>query len=152
MLTANGKACRRITNSSGLNSVTMKDMDGVDVAYNSAYFANVCATLQLYVGTGKDEPTVNDYSITDMDAGLTTISYTGTNNTTNASYTENYIGVFSKTYRNDTDEDVTVSEVAIMGYGEYPGNIRRKSIIARDVISPVTIKPGEAYTFTMHIG
>jgi hypothetical protein len=39
-----------------------------------------------------------------------------------------------------------------MGYGEYPGNTRRKSIIARDVISPVTIKPGEAYTFTMYIG
>jgi hypothetical protein len=152
MLLANGKACRRITNNGGINSVTMKDMDGVDVTYNPAYFSTFCSSLQLYVGTGKDEPTVNDYSITDIDAGLTTVIYTGTNNTANASYTENYIGVFTKTYRNDTDEDVTVSEVAIMGYGEYPGNIRRKAIIARDVISPVTIKPGEAYTFTMYIG
>lgn len=152
MLLANGKALLRIPNSGAYGQITMKDTDGTDIGYSSTYLNTFCATLQLFVGTGKDEPTVNDYSITDVDAGLTTVIYSGTNNTTSGSYTENYVGVFTKTYRNDTDEDITVSEVAIKGYGEYPGNIKRHAIIARDVISPVTIKPGESYTFAMYIG
>ncbi len=152
MLLANGKALLRIPNNGSYGQITMKDVNGTDIGYSGSYIQTFCATLQLYVGTGNNEPTANDYSITDIDAGLTTITYSGTNTTNNGDYHENYIGIFVKTYRNDTDEDITVSEVAIMGYAEYPGNARRKSIIARDVISPVTIKSGEAYTFTMYIG
>lgn len=153
MLTANGKALCKLNSydqRSGSSRITFLNTSNtettrVDAAGSNpesvTYFLN---TLKLCVGTGSDAPASSDYTMTNMDAGLTVLNRTREGS--NGDYHQNYIGIFNATYRNDTENDVTISEVGIVGTGNDT------ILLAREVIDPVTIAPGEAYTFAMYIG
>lgn len=157
MLTNNGKAMLKINDTTSRSgSMYMKDTSGSTVTVSNGQNSAVSQIFQraeLVVGTGSNTPDAGDYSVTNMDAGLTMVTKSGTNDSESPSYEQGYIAIFSKTYRNDTADNVTISEVAIktlaMDIYQSPQFVL---IIARDVIDPVTIAPGEAYTFTMYIG
>jgi hypothetical protein len=86
--------------------------------------------------------------MTDIDAGLTVLNRTREGS--NGDYHQDYIGIFNTTYRNDTENDIVISEVGIIGSKDSGTDA---VLIARDVLAtPVTIAPGEAYTFAMYIG
>ena len=112
--------------------------------------AGVLGSLTLSVGTGSNAPASTDLDITNKNAGLTVVTRTATTGTINPSYTMDYIGIFTVTYRNDTENDITVCESGLMA--EASGSANKTLLIARDVFEPVTIAPGESYTFSMYIG
>ena len=158
MLTKNGKAMLKINNdTSRSSSMTLINTSGTNVTAqdsNNHAVSQLFSRAELAVGTGSTVPSSSDYSITNEDAGLTTVTKTGTNDSATPSYTQDYIANFSKTYRNDTESDITINEVAIVTKPlDIYGNPQFEVVIARDVLStPVTIAPGEAYTFGMYIG
>ena len=147
MLTANGKALSKFTNSYSRGSTTFMFTDGTTGARSTGGLTQIFTSMKLCVGTGSATPASTDYAITNADAGLTVVTRTGTNDGTAASYTQDYIGIFSVTYRNDTASDITVSEVGLIGSSNSAD-----ILLARETFTPVTIEPGDSYTFTMYIG
>ena len=159
MLTANGKAVCKITNTVTRPGYTylIPDEGDVQTFFNSGgnvqYYNELLDGMHIVVGSGNTTPTSSDKAMDSEVTDLTVLSTTGTNNNDNASYEQDYIAIFSRTYRNDTESDIVISEVGIQHYGHASNSAPLANfLIARDVISPVTIKPGEAYTFTMYIG
>lgn len=147
MLTANGKALCKFSNNYARGSTTFMFTDGTTGARSTGGLTQVFTGMKLYVGTGSATPASTDYNITNADANLTVITRTGTNDGTAASYTQDYIGIFSVTYRNDTGSDVTVSEAGLIGSSNGAD-----ILVARETFTPVTIEAGDSYTFTMYIG
>ena len=151
MLNVNGKALLKITNSQTHSDTTLKTSTGESVGNNTVIHETL-GSLALYVGNDNTAPTADDYTMDTTNLGLTVVNTTGTNNSTPGSYTQNYIAIFNRTFKNDTNADITVSEVGIIGSGRGPYSSEKTFLIARDVLStPVTIAPGDAYTFTMYI-
>lgn len=152
MLNINGKALLKITNSQTHTTTMLKSVTG-ETNNNDTVINETLGSLALYVGNDNTAPTADDYTMDTTNLGLTVVATTGTNDSTAGSYTQNYIAIFNSTFRNDTNADITVSEVGIIGSGRGPFSNPKTFLIARDVLStPVTITPGEAYTFTMYIG
>ena len=152
MLNVNGKALIKITNSQTHSGTLLKAFNGETVS-NDTVISETLGSLALYVGNDNTAPTADDYTMDDTNLGLTVVNTTGTNDSTAGSYTQNYIAIFNRTFRNDTNADITVSEVGIIGSGRGPFSNPKTFLIARDVLStPVIIAPGEAYTLTMYIG
>lgn len=157
MLTDNGKAMLKINDTTSRSgNMYMKNTSGSSVTVSNSQnnaVSQIYQRAELVVGTGSNPPAASDYSITNTDAGLTVVTKTGTNDSTSPSYEQGYIAIFSKTYRNDTGSNVTISEVAIKTLAmDIYSSPQFELIIARDVITPVVIAPGDAYTFTMYIG
>lgn len=120
---------------------------------NSTQWSDTFATLALYAGTGNTPVTSSDYAITNPNAGLTVVMRTNTfnENNKNPDPSQDYIGIFTVTYRNDTESDITVSEMGLIG--NFPNVSIWYVLAARELLeTPITIAPGEAYTFTMYIG
>ena len=157
MLTGNGKALLKINRSSDRASnlpLTLKKIDGAAITISSdasSLISNILSNMNLKVGTGSTEPTKDDYTLTNADAGLTVVSSNGTNTNDGASYEQNYVAIFTKTYANNTDQDVVVSEVGVYSGYSY-GGTQYTYLFTRDAFDPVTIAPGETYTFTARIG
>jgi hypothetical protein len=159
MLTANGKAICKITNAITRPNYTYLIPDEGDVQnfFNSGsnvqFFNEMLAGMHIVVGSGNTAPASSDKALESEVTDLTVITTNGTNTADAASYEQDYIAIFSRTYRNDTESDVVISEVGVQCYA-HCSNVAPLAdfLFARDVISPVTIKPGEAYTFTMYIG
>lgn len=153
MLTKNGKMVCHINNTNNRLSDTTHGYNDQNTycTLSISEFTAFLNSLYLAVGTGTSEPNASDYKITNADIGLTVINRTNTLNS-QGDAVQDYIAIFTTTYRNDTSEDIIATEVGILGtmprYGSSSGGI-----IARDVFStPVTIAPGESYTFSMYIG
>lgn len=151
MLNVNGKALLKVTNSMTHGAPTLKAFNSENVN-NESVINETLASLALYVGSDSTAPTADDYTMGETNLGLTVVATTGTNDSTAGDFRQNYIAIFNRTFRNDTDTDITVSEVGIIGSGRGPFSNPKTFLIARDVIDPVTIAPGEAYTFSMYIG
>ena len=94
------------------------------------------------VGTGDTEPKETDYKL-DNYVEMTPIAQSqngGAGNILNA----------SRTLRNDSSSPVIVKEVGL--YFKANGSGRLKLLLARDVLpTPITMQPGESYTFTFKI-
>ena len=159
MLTSNGKAVLKINSSYARLGPSVKSTDGTIRSLNAAdsgatlLLGALLRTLGLYVGANDTPATSSDYAFTSLrsNLGLTTISMTGTNDATEPLYTQDYMAVFTSTLRNDTASDITVKEVGIIGNAHGQG-YDFPVLIARDVFDPITIAPGEIYTFSMYIG
>ena len=147
MLNRNGKMALKINNSNNRASATYKTTLGNSY---SAGTGTVMQYLKLYVGSGTTEATVDDYALENEEENLTLVASSGTNDSSAATWDQNYIGVFSATFKNDTDADIVVSEIGLTAkLGGTPSN---DIMIARDTFSPVTIAPQATYTFSMTIG
>ena len=115
----------------------------------NAYYTN--GTSGYYVDVGFDDtaPTVNDYKLGDsniLDTNkLTWVSSTSVN-------TEPYIRMVSSTYRNDGSDAVVVKEIGIVSKTNTANTNARNGLLTHSVLStPVTIAPGETFTFTVSL-
>ena len=152
MLNINGKALLKITNSQTHASTVLKAFNQESVS-NDTVLAEMLASLALYVGNDNTAPTADDYAMDTTNLGLTVVYTNGTNNSTPGNFSQNYIAIFNRTFRNDTNADITVSEIGIIGSGRGPFSNPKTFLLARDVLStPVTIAPGDSYDFSMYIG
>lgn len=109
----------------------------------------------VFLGSGTTEPTEDDYTLESpyaySDSGLHVTSIT-------QAYKPDYKTnrVYTITVRNNSAEDITVSEMGWFCAMSFNGGTHSDSdyyrvMLARDVIEPVTIKPGEVRAFPMSI-
>lgn len=119
----------------------------IDTFYNGCY---------IFLGSGTTEPTKDDYTLEAPYAysadGLHVVSII-------ESYKENYKTnrVFTITVKNNSNEDITVSEIGWFlawctdGTTGATPSAYFKNLMAREVFEPVTIKQGEVRAFPMSI-
>lgn len=96
---------------------------------------------KVQVGTNDTEPAATDYAI--ATTGLTRVS-TVANSCSSIKQFHNVTSV----YRNDTESDIIIKEVAL-SFGVNNSSNTKECIFFRKVLSSsVTIAPGEQYSFT----
>ena len=97
----------------------------------------------IILGKGTTPPTYSDYRMENYDTGLTYSNSTASWAAPNVIITESAT--------NNTDADITVSEIGMFGMDSNSNQYFNKVLYTRNVIEPVTIKPGETKTFTVKI-
>lgn len=120
---------------------------GMSYVYRAQYNTNYNSYANFYidVGTGDTEPTKEDFKLESPQSGLTCLGITRPQD---LQYGSNIIMRFSGTFENQGSSPVTVKEIGVFTGNRYAGPF----LLARSVLStPVTIEPGEAYTFTYSI-
>lgn len=108
--------------------------------------------ITLIVGNGTTPATINDIKIESQIKTLTPISSSViySNKDIDPSI---FYGV-NKTYKNNTSESITITEICLYTQMPYVGDGRTlwaKVLLAREVIDPIIIAPGETYTFSINI-
>lgn len=137
---------------------TIKAVDGVTRDVNLSSYANdiLCDTkAKIVLGSGNNDPTLNDYCIEDEIEGLTVISSVIPNRDSSGTlpYDNNYILSATLTVKNNTNNPIVVKEVGYYAYFDSScWGDNKYYMVARDVITPVTIAVGKTYTFSMTIG
>lgn len=103
--------------------------------------------LFIALGSGDTAPSESDYKLDSAITNLTTIggsvSYKNNANT--------YI-ICTQTFSNETTEPITVKELGLYAHlgKSYAVTYWSRYLFVREVLpTPVTINPGEIYTFTM---
>lgn len=115
----------------------------------NVYYNNGASGYYVDVGFDDTAPTVNDYKLGDSNAidtdKLTWVSSASVN-------TVPYIRMVSSTYRNDGSDAVVVKEIGIVSKTSAANMKSRNGLLTHSVLStPVTIAPGETYTFTISL-
>lgn len=96
---------------------------------------------KVQVGTNDTAPAATDYAIA-------TTSLTRVNTYANNNPNLNQIKNITSTYRNGTQNAITINEVAL-SHGVNNSSNTKECIFFRKVLdTPVTINPGEQYSFT----
>lgn len=104
----------------------------------------------IYLGSGSDPAAADDYALKNRITTLTLVNEEATEGAYNTrSYANGMIATYTATFRNDTENTITVAEVGVavefnsvwVG-GEYV-------LLSRDVINPVSIAPGKTYAFSV---
>lgn len=108
---------------------------------------NVRTNIEVRVGSGTTAPTVND---TYLESVITTLSKVSSTSSSAYTYGDNYSLTATTTYENNTDSDVTVTELGMVANATAAEGTQ--IMIAREVIDPVTIPVGGQKTFTLTIG
>ena len=125
-------------------------------------YPNWGSSGMIILGSGDTPPTKDDYK---LDSWIPTtdlrienynirLPISDKNETT---MPPDCIGTFLSTFRNVTLENITVKEIGLLipYAGYWPNNgpmVINKILLVRDVLeSPVIIKPGELYTFSLTI-
>ena len=108
--------------------------------------------ITLIVGNGITPATINDIKIESQIKTLTPISSSViySNKDIDPSI---FYGV-NKTYKNNTSESITITEICLYTKMPYITDGRTawsNVLLAREVIDPVIIAPGETYTFSINI-
>ena len=96
----------------------------------------------IVLGTGTTPPTYSDYRMENYNTGLTYSNSTASWSAPNVIITESAT--------NNTDANIIVSELGVFGLEDGRAS-NKKILLTRNVIEPVTIKPGETKTFTVKI-
>lgn len=148
MLTRNGKAIFFINNTNSRvpsGNMQLQQSNGNYSSGNYQFLARILERLTLVVGNGTTPAKSTDYNMNVINT-LTVLNSTGTNTAHDYDCDSGYAAFFTKTFKNDTDSDITVTEV-----GLYANN-NANYYFAREVIDPIVIHPQEIYTFSMYIG
>lgn len=148
MLTRNGKTLFFINNTnSRIPSGTYHVQDWSGNYNNGNYnlMKMFLERISLVVGNGTEPAKSTDYNMSMIDT-LTVLNSTGSNTDHNYDCDFGYAAFFTKTFKNDTDSDITVTEVGLYA------NQNKDYLFAREVIDPIVIHPQEIYTFSMYIG
>lgn len=113
-----------------------------------ANIAMLMTGMTLVVGSGTTEPTVNDLAMESFVSSLSVVTESNSGNRS-ISYDDNFMYTLSKTFKNNTNSPVTITEL-----GAYSQTLPSFGTLmyAREVISPVTIQPGSIYTFSITVG
>ena len=149
MLTNNGKAYllpTKIMASEGYPAIRVKLGSGVAVTKNGSEINGI---PHVYLGTGSTPASADDYTMNRITT-LTLVNEEATEGTsTGRSYEDRQISAYTATYRNDTDDTITVAEVGVairFGGLSYENEY---ALLSRDVINPVAIAPGKTYAFSV---
>ena len=143
MLTKNGKLCFGVANSSS-TSVNYKNTSGNIQQYSRTNLLTGAGAKYIAVGTGIIPVTLDDYKLENINTDVTQISNVCTFPT---NYGDDYIAIVSTTYKNNTESDITITELGfIITYNQ-------KILMAREIIEPTIISAnGGTKTFTIQIG
>lgn len=145
MLLKNGKNYFSARNTS--NNFQIKPSQGGNV--QNEYMPNVAYSC-VDVGSNTTAPTTSDYSIAGV-SGLSMVANTSSFND-GLNWDADYYASFSTTYKNITEEDITINEYAVCFYNTYREGYFHW-YITRDVLEePKVIHPGESYTFSVTVG
>ena len=106
------------------------------------YTSTRCCYVGIILGTGTTPPTYSDYKMENYHTGLTYSNSTASWSAPNVIITESAT--------NNTDANIIVSELGLFGLEDGKASNKR-ILFTRNVIEPVTIKPGETKTFTVKI-
>ena len=149
MLTNNGKAYllpTKIMASGGYPAIRVKLGSGVAVTKNGS---EIDGSPHVYLGSSSTPATADDIELTRIST-LTLVSEDATEGTgTGRSYQDKQISAYTATYRNDTQNTITVAEVGVairFGGLSYENEY---ALLSRDVINPVAIAPGKTYAFSV---
>lgn len=135
------------------------DMDGNEQSNsdsNSKNFMTNSSNRRFYVGTGNTEPTINDYSMDILNNDLTQLSMVSYPNNSSGYFPSgtgtdknlSCIMSFTATYKNNTENPITIKEI---GAGVYLSS-SYDILLAREVLeTPVTIEPNKTYSFSITI-
>ena len=134
---------------SGVSTKTMNGEFGGLARGDSIFCGN--SALRILVGTGTDAVTENDYTLTMIDTDvLKPLSNTAKNGGNINNYTR--LSTVSTTFNNISSSSVTVTELGIAYQsGTTSGSVTNwtRILFTRELLdTPVTIEPGESYTFT----
>ena len=138
--------------SSGMNNTdySLTNTENYTAHVSAGSTSSSCLTLSQFVitgtgtkfcirlGSGVTEPTESDFKLSSAITGLTLVGSTKFNRN------DTSILTVVSVYKNNTDSDITVNEIGLMfsNTSTY--------LLGREVLdSPVTIKAGETYTFTV---
>lgn len=146
MLNKNGKQFYRPLTRKTSENGKLKTIEGTN--YNAPPSNNDFRFYEVRVGSGTTEPTMDDVDLEAYVSSLTKISNT---EKYPSDYDANYIASYTTSFKNNTDVDVTISEIGVFYAYQYSG-VSNICMVAREVISPVTIAPQKTYTFSMTIG
>ena len=150
MLNRNGKAVLKYQSGQGYSfSYVLKNTAGNEISNNVATAAQrstFFGALSMMVGSGTTEPTKDDYRLESQENGLSVVSSSSTAANT-PSYQQNYILNYTRTYKNNTESPITISEVGL--YFTYDNNT---FLITRDTFEPVVIQPNDIYVVSVTIG
>lgn len=151
MLTSNGKALLKINSSYQrlTQGSVYKGTAGTNITLGGDSELNyILNSLVLVFGEGTTEPTPDDYCLEDAIDTLSVVVSTNTANTDKPNYSQNYILICQATVKNNTEEDITISEIGIQGTDTGKGDV----LITRDTFKPITIAPQKTYTVSVTIG
>lgn len=116
--------------------------NGLPYGLQNQYNSDNGMGCKVVVGTGDTAPTASDYAL----ASSASLTHVGTIANTLAN---NQAKNITSTYRNDGESAVTIKEVGINCYTTFRYMEYCNILFARKVLeTPVTIQPGEQYTFT----
>lgn len=116
---------------------------------------------KVYLGSGNNNPISSDYILNNPITNLTILgTYSSTPDRTNC--IDNYIFTCTTTYKNETNNPITVTELGLFlhikitddsaGDSLNYNTLSDGTMVARQVIDPIVIQPNEIKAFTMTIG
>lgn len=110
--------------------------------------------IVLLVGSGQTAETYNDYCLETEVSNLSHVSY-GITGLKKDSIEKRWYGYITRTFKNDTSENIQVSEIVIYMMLQSANGSSYKAqkpvCVYRQVIDPVTIAPTEIQTFSIRI-
>ena len=96
---------------------------------------------QIQLGNGLTPASIDDYAIESPITDLTLLAGTATSPDSNK-----ILKAINATYQNNTNENITVTEVCLLGYYNSAESV---FLFNREVLGePVIIAPGKAHSFT----
>ena len=104
---------------------------------------------KIAFGNGTTPATENDYHMESEINSLTVLNF---NIASVSNYTDNFIKNLQCTVRNNTNETITVSELAWITCPQNNWSVYVVVMMDHEVFEPVPIAPGETYTFGLTIG
>ena len=115
---------------------------------STQYPKNNVGCYGIRLGTGDAEESDADYNLDTPNNELTEVSQS---QVYGDQWTDNYIANYTGVFKNNTDHDVNIKEVGVFYYNNYTTQ-PNPFMVARQVINPVTLQPGDTYTFTVTVG
>ena len=106
--------------------------------------------LRILLGSGTTAPTVDDY---DLDNYISTLSVISNSyNNIQPSYNDNLIASAGTIVRNNTNQDITITEVGLCST-HNSSDPDMYILYAREVLeTAVVLHPGDTYSFAMQLG
>lgn len=130
---------RIISSNTGITNYTTTDIP----TYSSA------DGIALLIGSGTTAPSSSDYTLEKIITSYTVSGQSTYVPASSATYDDVFLTI-TRVVKNETENSFTVSELGCFICNSTTSNTM---LIAREVLdTPVTIAPGDSYSFTMTIG
>lgn len=152
MLTRNGRNLLAYVAQSQTRG--QKNMAGTTSTKSYNDFVSTLTYSSILVGNGTTEATIDDYALASRITSGLTINVASRTSTSNArQYDSNEPLLFvNALVTNDTAEDITVTEIALVGCTSYTYLDSNTFVYARTVLlEPLTIEAGKTYQIRVDV-